>query len=201
MRIVVTGIKGGVGKSAIAYSLAKEISNEKPVLILDMDSTLTISRMLGLKQGLRIENIGKLNIMPIGNKIDKENIFEKYYSRYIEEGYTVIVDTSNPLIQAFQLENTISSYYPNNESMFLLISFQVLYVINKTTEFLEKQISEMNDHLPIKYVLVVNMSTKNMKYPEKYNVIEIPFVRELLFKGIAVAPRYINIWNSLKKFL
>ncbi|MBW9141789.1 MAG: P-loop NTPase, partial [Candidatus Aramenus sp.] len=51
MRIVVTGIKGGVGKSAIAYSLAKEISNEKPVLILDMDSTLTISRMLGLKQG------------------------------------------------------------------------------------------------------------------------------------------------------
>jgi len=47
--IRVLGIKGGVGKSAIAYSLAKIISLSSKVLFLDMDNLLQFRDFLTLK--------------------------------------------------------------------------------------------------------------------------------------------------------
>lgn len=200
MRILITGIKGGVGKSAIAYSLFKEIAEEKPCLLLDMDNTLTISRMLGLKQSLAVEKVGNLLIMPAGNKIDREDIFEINYLEYLKKNYTVIIDASNPLIQALKVENKISSQI-NTENLILVVSLQMPYVLMKTTEFLEKYSSDFHNKSSNNYALIINMVTNHVNYSEKYYVIRIPFVHDLLFKGISLAPQYINIWNELRKFV
>nr|WP_238842093.1 ParA family protein [Sulfolobus sp. E11-6] len=46
----VLSIKGGVGKTSIAYALARTISSSGyKVLLLDMDNLHTISRVLGVK--------------------------------------------------------------------------------------------------------------------------------------------------------
>ncbi|MEM3350957.1 MAG: P-loop NTPase, partial [Saccharolobus sp.] len=51
-RIDVVSVKGGVGKSFIAFFIAKTLSEDHTVLLFDKDLSSTISRMYNIKNCL-----------------------------------------------------------------------------------------------------------------------------------------------------
>ncbi|WP_162922037.1 ParA family protein, partial [Saccharolobus solfataricus] len=51
-RIDIASVKGGVGKSFIAYFLTRELAKSRRILLIDKDLTSTISRVYNIKGNL-----------------------------------------------------------------------------------------------------------------------------------------------------
>ncbi|QPG49717.1 ParA family protein [Saccharolobus solfataricus] len=75
-RIDIASVKGGVGKSFIAYFLTRELAKSRRILLIDKDLTSTISRVYNIKGNLLSYLVG--------------GILPSMYFREVENGLTVV---------------------------------------------------------------------------------------------------------------
>lgn len=177
MKIAVTGVKGGVGKSTIAYSIMKEALEEgNYVLFIDMDKTHIVSNLLGVKGPTRM---GKLTIIPFHERIDLEGYERDVNVEIIDSQYEVLLK------------------YPKflESSLVVLVTNEIPIVLNSTVEF-GKQLK--SQHHVKNIILIINMAKGEVKYVNEFPVLRIPFSYTLLYKGISYAPSFIKIWNEIK---
>ncbi|BDB98944.1 ParA family protein [Saccharolobus caldissimus] len=103
----VLGIKGGVGKSAIAYSLAKIISLSSKVLFLDMDNLFTISKLFNVKE-CELSRVG--NITMYACKDISKVPFDDY-EYIIIDTYPAILEGELPNINSSKVHNIFVTDY------------------------------------------------------------------------------------------
>ncbi|MEM3767733.1 MAG: ParA family protein [Metallosphaera sp.] len=203
-RFSVMSLKGGVGKSTLAYYLAKELSKRYNVLLVDRDYNNTIGKIYGLETGLLnvlgdgvegkfYDNIGKLRVLSLvsfsPSSLPSLGDFARAYSNFLE-GVDVII-TDNPPgfdeIMAMEFkgyyevmgEVHCSSVVVTTPGVSLSLTLSHLNDIGKTLVSWVPQISFAR-----LLALVVNMVKGNLNIEiPGINVIQIPFYKELLFRS------------------
>lgn len=189
MRIVVTGVKGGVGKSTIAYSILEEAVEEKKTLFVDMDNILTISNLLGVT---KITKMNNLVVVPF----NKFTASRKEYDleRYQNDVNLEIVDV--PLQSLSYYIKLFGGIRWND--IVILVANEVPYVLSGTIEYGKSLKSKYNVN---NVILVVNMSKGEIKNLREFPVIRVPFNYALLYNGVASAPSFIKIWKDIENFI
>ena len=123
-RIDIVSVKGGVGKSFIAFFIAKTLSEDHTVLLFDKDLSSTISRMYNIKNCLLsflieesfsdyFRKINNLTVLNLGcnkkiNSIDSAKIAEVY--NYFNDYEFMIVDNP-PIPSDMCLDKELEAYY------------------------------------------------------------------------------------------
>ncbi|AOL17163.1 ATPase [Sulfolobus sp. A20] len=126
-RIDIVSVKGGVGKSFIAYFLTRSLSESKKVLLLDKDLTSTISKIYHIRGSLLsyltsnssqeyYKTLGNLTVLNFGcnhnvKSVEPTKIAEIY--NVFDENDIIIVDNP-PVVSDFCFEKEMESYYIHN---------------------------------------------------------------------------------------
>ncbi|EZQ10687.1 chromosome partitioning protein ParA [Candidatus Acidianus copahuensis] len=210
LRFSVIGVKGGVGKSTIAYYLSSELSKSYKVLIVDRDYNSTISRSFGLRNGLVnyvaegvegdfMTERGNLRILSLSNfqpsRIPTPREISKYYREALRDVDVVVTD--NPPTFNDDICNLEMRAYWDILGEFNCSGIPV------TTPGLSLQITlsslnyfpeVVNRIVPNPYItspaLVINMVREDVKvegWPED-KIVKIPFNKDILFKGFMNVP-------------
>ncbi|BDC17323.1 hypothetical protein [Acidianus sp. HS-5] len=173
MRILITGLKGGSGKSTIAYSIIKDFL--KSGIVLDLDYTLTLTKLL------KDENF---KILSIGNsKIDKK-YFEFIYTKSLRNEDNVIIDSSNPFNEIIPLENKVYSENKRESITYALFVTPPLFM-EKTLDLAKTYDRFITSLSPteLRKILVINFVKDNEDISiNEINYVKIPFLRHYMYK-------------------
>lgn len=174
MRILVTGLKGGSGKSTIAYSIIKDFL--KSGILIDLDYTLTLTHLL---------KEGDFKIISIGNKKINHRYFENIYSKLLRNEDNVIIDSSNPFNEIIPIENKV--YYKNKgRSTINVIFVTPPLFVQKTLELANTYDRFITSLSPadLRKILVVNFALENDNFDvnEVQHIIKIPFLKSYMYK-------------------
>lgn len=190
MKIVVTGVKGGVGKSTIAYSILKEIidqEQDKKIVFIDIDNVFTVSNLLGVTEATKINN---LTVIPF--RYDLKDL------RYLEES------RKEADIEIIDAPCQVLSYYTKifgnmrGSDIVILVANEMPYVLTETIKYGKSIKAQYN---VTNVILIVNMAKGEVKHITEFPVIRIPFNYNLLYKGVSNAPSIIKIWEDIKNFI
>jgi|GEM_PF-1099112 MinD-like ATPase involved in chromosome partitioning or flagellar assembly len=196
-RILVTGVKGGSGKSTVALWLAKEAMKFRKVLILDLDYTRSLSRTIGL---LDVNDLysgnsqilywtqGNFSILSLGGMVSPGLLtqFQTVYPGLLDRHDLVIIDASSPTHELLELEGKIS--HGKASLSLVLLTTPHPFTAAKTLEVLNSPdfFPEADD----RKVLVVNMVKDEI--PEEVErvkkVVKIPLIKQLILYGPSPEP-------------
>lgn len=118
VRFSVFGFKGGVGKSVLAYYLAKELAKNYKVLLIDRDTTNTIGKLFDLEVGLInylegeegkfITERGNLRVLSLvsfyPSKLPSVEKFASLYSNVLKDIDVIVTDNPPGLDDITNLE-------------------------------------------------------------------------------------------------
>ncbi|BDB98802.1 hypothetical protein SACC_18190 [Saccharolobus caldissimus] len=124
-RIDIVSVKGGVGKSFIAYFLTKKLSENYNVLLLDKDLTSTISKVYNIRGNLvsflsgnsfssdYSKNFGNLTIINLGcseriKRVEATKLAE-VYSNFSDHDFFIVDNPSIP--SDICLDKELEAYY------------------------------------------------------------------------------------------
>ena len=173
MRILVTGLKGGSGKSTIAYSIIKDFL--KSGIVIDLDYTRTLTNLL---------KEGEFKIISIGNSKIDNKYFEIIYSKLLRNEDNVIIDSSNPFNKIIPIENKV--YYEiRRESTINVIFVTPPLFIQKTLDLAKTYDRFITSLSPadLRKVLVVNFAQENENFNvDEINYVKIPFLKSYMYK-------------------
>jgi len=210
VRINIVSLKGGVGKSLIAFQLATKLSFSKKVVLVDRSLSKTISSFLGIKDEFKKGNYWKdldsLRVIRFDYPANELDIVDEY-KKLME--YDVMIVDNPPLLSDnfFDLDLTAWTKASNSYTYYSIIvltppdelidySLKIMLSIN---DFLEELISK-SFALPMDNVqlfrpisIVINEVEeeykidyeKIRKYFKEPIIIKIPFKKELLLKPLS----------------
>ncbi|QKQ99246.1 hypothetical protein GWK48_01505 [Metallosphaera tengchongensis] len=205
IRLAVIGAKGGVGKSTLVYDIARVLSKNYPVTIVDASTSRTISNINEIRGSLQLEHDylverGNLKILSLNQYLTPYvNIgkFQDIYNDIISDEEFILVDygvhiyeraISDELFLFYTFTKKINGVVPTN---FIAVSNSQNFVINSTRKLIEAYISllmDLDESCVGKLThFVINMvrDESNLKVDVKplFGIVEIPFYRELSFNG------------------
>jgi len=205
IRINILSLKGGVGKSLIAFKLATKLSLNNTVVLVDRSLSKSISSFLGIRDEFRKGNYWKdldgLRAVRFDYPADESQIIEEYKKLMM---YDIMIVDNPPLPsdEFFDLDLTSWIRVSNSYTLYSLILLtppdelidQTLRVMLPINDFL-KEIIERNLSLTMANVqlfrpigIVINeVKTeyqidyeKVRRYFREPMIIQIPFKRPLL---------------------
>ncbi|BFH72822.1 ParA family protein [Sulfurisphaera javensis] len=113
-RINIISLKGGVGKSLIAFQLAKKLSINRKVALIDRSFSKTISNFFGIKDefpsGVYWKDVGGIRIVDLScstsfMSLEREKIVEEY-RKYKDFDIIIVDNPPLPSDQCFEMDLT-----------------------------------------------------------------------------------------------
>ncbi|ARM76633.1 ParA family protein [Acidianus manzaensis] len=200
IRILVFSPKGGVGKSSIIYFLSLLFKEKYKVLIVDLSTSMTLSRLFNISGNIIDNDLDyftekdHISIVSFYSKNIPKNV-KKIYNRYsdiLKDKDIILVEYPTILnIPAIQLESTIFKETTNSTNYLLPISDPMNYIIHAVPNYIN--LIAQNSDLSYSILgLVINRSKEDSFdndiktfYRE---IFIIKFYREMLFKGFWNTP-------------
>ncbi|MEM0230270.1 hypothetical protein [Metallosphaera sp.] len=208
-KIIITGVKGGTGKSLISFLLLRELVNTKRVLFIDLDNTLTVTRLLGI---LHLDDIfnndynisswtyKNVSIIPLGvANQGKLQEFPKAYMDLVEDKDIIMIDSSNITNPVLSFEAKLS---PQSELDLILVTTPQSISLKRTIDTL-LSFKTIYPIAPLQKLVVLNMAKEEVQeLPNNIPFVKIPFIKELFLKGIsAESCEYPSILASIRDIL
>ena len=209
IRINIVSLKGGVGKSLVAFKLASKLSLTNKVALIDRSLSKTISSFLGIKdrfgKGNYWKDIDGLRVVRFDYPADKSQIVEEYKKLM---SYDVIIVDNPPLLSAHFFEFDLTSWIEASNS-YTYHSIVVLTPPDEVIEYTLKILLPINEFLKeivkrnfpfsvdsaqlfrligiiineVKTEYQINYE-KIRRYFREPMIIKIPFKTSLLLKGL-----------------
>ena len=206
-RFSIFGFKGGVGKSTVAYLLARDLAKRHRVLLVDRDYTNTIGKIYGLDTGIinvladgvegkflaRDGNLKVLSLISFQPRtLPALEDFARSYSQVLEDVDVVVTDNPPNLDDITRIE--AQGYYRARGEFYynaIVVTTPGL-ALRLTLEHLNEISSSLRSWVPeATYTrlaaFVVNMARENVDVEVPRKVV-IPFYRDMLFKGFREVP-------------
>ncbi len=209
-KIIITGVKGGTGKSFVAFLVLKKLIGNKKVLFIDMDNTLTVSRLLGILHLDDIYNDGNnrldfwsskgVTVVPMGAITQgKLKEFKKLYNELVKENEIIIIDSSNISNQALDVEARLMK---SAQIDFVIVSTPQPFSLKTNLDTLIS-LDTIYPATPSHKVLVLNMTKdESFQLPCSVTFVTIPFIRELYINRFSSVPEeFPSIKASIKNLL
>ncbi|MCG3110139.1 hypothetical protein L3N51_02436 [Metallosphaera sp. J1] len=207
-KIIITGVKGGTGKSFVSFLLLKKLIEKWRVLFVDMDNTLTVSRLLGIlhlndlydarNDHLDLWKNDKVVVLPMGT-INQSRLkeFQKIYREVARESDMIVIDSSNISNPALEVEGHLLQCAEIN---FVLVTTPQPFSLKTNLDAL-LSLEMIYPAAPSQKVMVLNMvKDEPSNLPNNVTLVKIPFIRQLYIYGAShVVDEFPSINASIEK--
>ncbi|BDC17136.1 hypothetical protein [Acidianus sp. HS-5] len=197
IRVTFASPKGGVGKSTIIYYVAKLLSSNFKLLIVDLTDSATLSRLYRIQNNILSNggyfadegNLGVVSFSRISNNdtIDLEKIALKYEEILKNLNLVLVEYPIHFYNKPIRVEYTIFNSIIQAKNYIFSVTIPQDIIIKSTLNYTSSLISYLSNISKDIYdeALIINMIKDEIKNTEEYhnNVFKIKFNRDLIFKG------------------
>ncbi|MCG3108065.1 Iron-sulfur cluster carrier protein [Metallosphaera sp. J1] len=218
IRIAVIGAKGGVGKSTVAYGIAKTLSSKYKVSIIDVSSSRTICNIHGIRGSLEdghdyMVDQGNLKIVSMSSQLSSSFNLSKIkdtYDEIISDTDYLIVDYGVHIYDKVVSGEILAFYDERTDPTHIIaVSSPQEFVVMSTEKMVESYIELVktsNDSARgVLDYIVINMVREKGNFriniKPTLGMLVIPFYRDLSFNGFwnADIPReVIDMANTIE---